>query len=438
MSASAEKERSLLSLCETEQWDYIENEISNYLETWDFEERNKLGYTPLLVCCAKGALPIVQLLYAKVPKINKRARSNKGETVTLLTSVNGHLDLLIWLSQNKGSLNNRDFKKRTCLILASKYNHLPIVEWLKKQGCSLDEVSNAKRTSIMYASKYGHLDVVKWLVKNKCSVFAKDEMRETCLAFAVVSGNIDLVKYLVKKKNGLLTSSVLTKASEIDKFEILKLLYSTKSLLNTMLPEDLKQSFEIASHKGHLHIVIWILQKTGFRKMKDYRHVLKDANLKAITAGHLDICKYFLESGCSLANKDTLGRESISSALNLGKIDIAKWLYYEKGFPVDKYFSYRMPESCFNGHLDIVRWGVELGYSLDIINTRGTCIMNAAVGKRVDVIVWLLNNGASLEENKKRTYKGIIEHSKSCEEILKENGLYEEVKFLLTTKSSRK
>jgi len=50
----------------------------------------------------------------------------------------------------------------------------------------------------------------------------------------------------------------------------------------------------------------------------------------------------------------------------------------------------------------------------------------------VDCVVWMLNNGSSLSEN---VYANI---GKSCEDILKTNGIYDKVKNIRETKSSRK
>ena len=65
--------------------------------------------------------------------------------------------------------------------------------------------------------------------------------------------------------------------------------------------------------------------------------------------------------------------------------------------------------------------------------------MNAATNRHVDCVVWMLSNGSSLDENTKLRYDGTVINNKySCEDILKNNGLYEKVKRLYSTKSSRK
>lgn len=72
------------------------------------------------------------------------------------------------------------------------------------------------------------------------------------------------------------------------------------------------------------------------------------------------------------------------------------------------------------------------------MSRKGTCIIEASYSGHVDIVVWMLNNGSSIDENTRLDFRGNVVPTKSCEEVLKEKGLYEEVKSVLTTKSSRK
>ena len=79
----------------------------------------------------------------------------------------------------------------------------------------------------------------------------------------------------------------------------------------------------------------------------------------------------------------------------------------------------------------------EKGCSLQEITTFGTCIMNAARNNHFECVLWMLSNGASLDENTRLDNKGNIIKCKSCEDILKEKGKFDELKRVFETKSSK-
>ena len=85
------------------------------------------------------------------------------------------------------------------------------------------------------------------------------------------------------------------------------------------------------------------------------------------------------------------------------------------------------------GHLELIKYLViEKGCSLQEMNTAGTCIMNASKYKHIECVVWMLNNGSSLDEN---TCLTIVN---PCKTILQNNGRLKDVEILFKTKSSRK
>ena len=51
------------------------------------------------------------------------------------------------------------------------------------------------------------------------------------------------------------------------------------------------------------------------------------------------------------------------------------------------------------GHLELVKYLVDIGCSLQEKDNQGTCIMNAALNEHIELVVWMLFNGASLDEN---------------------------------------
>ena len=91
------------------------------------------------------------------------------------------------------------------------------------------------------------------------------------------------------------------------------------------------------------------------------------------------------------------------------------------------------------GELEILKFLVENGCSLQETNRNGTCIMNAAENSHTELVIWMLSNGSSIDENYGiDSFGNTTTLSESCEDILKRNGIYTAVKRAFTTKSSRK
>ena len=53
-------------------------------------------------------------------------------------------------------------------------------------------------------------------------------------------------------------------------------------------------------------------------------------------------------------------------------------------------------------------------------------------------VLWMLSNGSSLDENTKLDEDGNIIECKSCADILKRQGKFDELKRIFETKSSKK
>lgn len=91
------------------------------------------------------------------------------------------------------------------------------------------------------------------------------------------------------------------------------------------------------------------------------------------------------------------------------------------------------------GHFDLVKWLFsETTISLQSMNRNGTCIIQAALDNNIEMVVWMLNNGSLLDENTKLDIHGNTVNCLSCANILKQNGVYEDVKRVFTKKSFRK
>lgn len=131
--------------------------------------------------------------------------------------------------------------------------------------------------------------------------------------------------------------------------------------------------------------------------------------LLAALSGNLQTVKWLLSIGASLGDKNDYGSNVILKASRSGNLELIKYLVEEQSF------------------------------SLQDMNTTGTCIMVAAREKHVDACVWMLSNGSSIEENTAlcRKTKRIITR-KSCKDTMKENGLFNTIKSYFTNQIIQK
>ena len=78
----------------------------------------------------------------------------------------------------------------------------------------------------------------------------------------------------------------------------------------------------------------------------------------------------------------------------------------------------------------MIQWLLEQGCSLQDTNKYGTCVMNAAIHRRSEAVIWMLSNGSSISENTIKTT--------SCENMMKAKGIYQSLSHIYKSKSSRK
>jgi len=397
---------SLLMLCKKEQWNYILKSFPDNYKNWNFDERDRKGNTPLLICAEKGNLSIIQEIYSWVPSIKKQQKNNIGQSSLFLAVLGEHLDLVKWLLRNGSTIDERDIYNTSCLLIPAAKGKMDLIKCVLDNTSSSDYPARNEYRSLIAAATNGHLDVVKYLVSKGCSLNEKNH-QFNCLAAAIESGNIDVVKWIMD--NG----------------------YTFENIT------DKKNSLFNACKKGNLKMIQYFvkqgcsLTETDVHGRTCIFYLLKD----------IDALEWLFDNGCPIDTKDNSGYTPILWASRRGYLPAVKWLYSKGASLKDKTSNFDtcllLASQC--GYLDLVKWLVEQGCLLKEPNTKGTAIMNAASNKHIDIIIWMLANGSNIEENYKLDSDGnIVEARKSCEEILKYCLIYDKVKSVHTTKSSRK
>ncbi|KAH6904886.1 ankyrin repeat-containing domain protein, partial [Coprinopsis sp. MPI-PUGE-AT-0042] len=129
-------------------------------------EVNHGDWTPLIVACFKGYLPLVQRLLT-IPGIDLNALSKSGSSALLSACRNGHLGIVQALLASHGTdLNIKNSKGDTPLLRAASGGHIEIVKLLlDAPDIRLNEVNADGWTALGSACSRGHRAIVEILLR---------------------------------------------------------------------------------------------------------------------------------------------------------------------------------------------------------------------------------------------------------------------------------
>ena len=79
-----------------------------------------------------------------------------GRTALHITSINGNMEIIKFLTENKAQVNIQDIKGRTPLHLAAKYNQVEVVKLLLERGANKEVRDNSDKVAKDYAPSSSH------------------------------------------------------------------------------------------------------------------------------------------------------------------------------------------------------------------------------------------------------------------------------------------
>ena len=339
---------------------------------------------------------IVNLMSEHYTEWDYNEVDDEGNTALLVCCRKGELEVLKAFNKELHSLDvwNRDIINGNMMLKACRSGNIQLIEWLESIGCSIHD-KDCSNSCMILAAKYGKFEVMKWLKDKGLSLRDRNDEDETPFSMASEFGSLTIVEWLLNNGCDIheeaLFNNGLHLACYFEHFDLIKYFIS-KGLSVKKQNYGGDTPLLIAAETGNIEIIKYLLNNGSSIDEENYND--KTAILCSSSAGKLEAVKFFREYGCSLEN-------CLVAASTTNNLPLVKWL--------------------FNN-----------GCSLDEINQIGTCIMNAAHHSLVDIVVWMLSNGSHLQESLNK------EGGETCEDILRRNGIFEEVKKLLSTKSSRK
>ncbi|EFA84713.1 hypothetical protein PPL_01705 [Heterostelium album PN500] len=153
-------------------------------------------------------------------------------------AINGHLDILIWLHNNRN-----DGCCITTLDDACRYGHTECVKWLHQNRTDLVVID-----AMINAVKNGHLDIVKYLHYN-CTQFSTSKL---FVDYAAKNGHLEVVKWLLENRSEGCTQNALDLAAQNGHLEIIKFLHYNR------LEGCTQNAMDLAAINNHFETVKWL------------------------------------------------------------------------------------------------------------------------------------------------------------------------------------
>ena len=300
--------------------------------------------------------------------------------------------------------NINDIKKRyeneahiythliTLLTRAAWFGRSDICQWLvDEKAADVNAVDKFGRTALMKAAERGYFDLCQWLVDEKgADVNVKNCRGITSLMYAARNGHLDVCQWLVKEKK----NEVKTTDNE-----------GKTALMWTALC-------------GRFEVCKWLADEAG-ADVNAVDMLERTVLLHAVKGGHLDVCKWLInEKGAEAGGKNIL-----IEAASHGHPDICRWLVNEKGTDVnakeEDNGETALMYAALNGNSDIVAFLVEAGADVNETTKDGyTALMTATIGGHFDVVRFLTEHGADVNA---KAYYGTTAY------ILATDGNYQEI-----------
>ncbi|XP_014785273.1 ankyrin-3 [Octopus bimaculoides] len=154
-----------------------------------------LGRSPLHTACAVRSYPAAKLLIDYGANIKLLTRNRKAP-INIATQA-GSADIVKMLKEESELLERKSHRK-TPLLLAIDQGHLQIVQYIINSKGSVNSKDVNGATPLHYAAKNGLFMFVKIFIENGADVNAKDKRMKTPLHEAFIYGHDKVANYLVE------------------------------------------------------------------------------------------------------------------------------------------------------------------------------------------------------------------------------------------------
>ena len=127
----------------------------------NIHQRDKSGWSAILKAFYYGRVNIIELLTCGA---NINDKDNNGRSSLILTSMDGHVDVVEMLLSKGSSIMDKDNLGYSSIMWASYKGHVKVAELLLSKDADVNDVSNTGTSSIRLASMTGHVNIVELLL----------------------------------------------------------------------------------------------------------------------------------------------------------------------------------------------------------------------------------------------------------------------------------
>ena len=178
----------------------IYQRLEDMLKTCDVNTRNAFEETVLMVASEWGHLDIVKIILKYRPKVN--ASDKFGETALMKAAESGELEVVKALLNYGANKYRVDSSHETALKKAIRKGHNDIAELLRGHGKRItDEIlekTSASCRQFLFNVQANNYDDVKAALVKGCSANASDNFGETALMKAAEQGHKDIMELLLE------------------------------------------------------------------------------------------------------------------------------------------------------------------------------------------------------------------------------------------------
>lgn len=127
----------------------------------DIDEKDDMGFTPLIRACAEGNLDLTKSLIEK--GVDIEAKNNDGRTALMWACENGVIEIVSFLVEKGVNLNAKDNQGLTAVCNAAGNGHFAVVKLLVENGANIRIKTDDTILAIAEAQKGGYEQIVQYL-----------------------------------------------------------------------------------------------------------------------------------------------------------------------------------------------------------------------------------------------------------------------------------
>ena len=278
---------------------------------------------------------------------------------------------------------------------------------LFSQGALVNSVSEYFGTPLQAAAGQGHQEMVLYLLKQGADVnflcgddvlFRSEAYREegSALRSATRRNHNLVVRLLLDPVHGLKTSGA-----------------------------DCENAIMDAAYAGHTEMVRLLLERGNFTNQMELQYEIL---WSACRYGHIQLVQIMLDKGLDVNATKLGGSRALESAAYYGHASIVSLLFDNGAYlNYGGYECHAIHVAASNGHQEVVQMLLDQGADINSSGSRGvTPIWEAAKNQQLDMMRFLLNNGADLQADECGDYalfRAVIQGHEQVIRILAESGV---------------